>query len=50
VEKTNAHLPLRMAHLKGLVRMFDGKNVRQWHAMCNIGQPSHCHVHAHLTK
>ncbi len=23
------------------------KKVKQWHAMCNIGQPSHHHVHAH---
>jgi hypothetical protein len=36
-----------MARLKGLALIFDGKNQKQWGVMCNIGQPSHHHVHAH---
>jgi hypothetical protein len=36
-----------MAHFKGLVLLLNGKNQRQWGATCNIGQPSHCHVHGH---
>ncbi len=28
----SVHLPLHMAHLKGLVFIFNGKNQRQWDA------------------
>ncbi len=33
-----------------LVLTFDGKNQKHWSVMCNIGWPSHHHVHAHWTK
>jgi hypothetical protein len=46
----SAHLPFCVAHLKGLALMFDGKNKKQWSVTCNIGWPSHHHVHAHWTK
>ncbi len=49
-QRSSAHLPLGMAHLKGLVFTFDGKNQRQWNATCNIKWPSHRHVHTHWTK
>jgi hypothetical protein len=36
-----------MARFKGLAFTFDGKNKKQWGVTCNIGRPSHHHVHAY---
>jgi hypothetical protein len=44
---SSAHLPLSMTCFEGLAFTFNGKNQKQWGEVCNIGWPSHCHVHAH---
>ncbi len=45
--KSSAHLPLSMTCFEGLTLAFNGKNQKQWGEVCNVGWPSHSHVHAH---